>query len=172
MSCFEVFWSWKLDGSNRKNEIYNLGVVPDLQISKKGEFLMICIIIVAFFIVLSWMRCFGGLVSSRWYHPDQKNVIYNFRVVPDLQISKKLELLMIYMIFGPPLGPWATPSSSKFWTTYIVHALSRRRRFQPPSHRRRAVNKTTFALTAGDDIRPWDLRIRIKQLPPLPTWEG
>ena len=27
------------------------------------------------------MRCFGGLVSSRRYHPDQKNEIYNFRVV-------------------------------------------------------------------------------------------
>ena len=39
-------------------------------------------------IVLSWMRCFGGFRSSRRYHPNQKNEIYNFRVVPDLQISK------------------------------------------------------------------------------------
>ena len=46
-------------------------------------------------IVLSWMMCFGGLVSSRWYHPDQKNEIYNFRAVANRQISKKLELLMI-----------------------------------------------------------------------------
>ena len=44
------------------------------------------------------MRCFGGLVSSRRYHLDQKNEIYNFRVVPDLQISKKVEFLMIHMI--------------------------------------------------------------------------
>ena len=38
-------------------------------------------------------------MSSRRYHPDQKNEIYNFRAVPDLQISKKLELLMMYMFF-------------------------------------------------------------------------
>ena len=34
--------------------------------------------------------------------------------------------------FGPPLGLWAPPSSSKFWTTYLVPDPSRRRRFQPP----------------------------------------
>ena len=50
-------------------------------------------------IVLSWMRCFGGFVSSRRYHPDQKNEIYNLGVVPDLQIHKKVEFLMIYMYF-------------------------------------------------------------------------
>ena len=38
-------------------------------------------------------------MSSRRYHPDQKNEIYNFRVVLDLKISKKLELLMIFMFF-------------------------------------------------------------------------
>ena len=38
-------------------------------------------------------------MSSRRYHPDQKNEIYNLGVVPDLQISKKVELLMIYMFF-------------------------------------------------------------------------
>ena len=34
-------------------------------------------------IVLSWMRCLGGFRSSRWYHPDQKNEIYNLRLVPE-----------------------------------------------------------------------------------------
>ena len=34
--------------------------------------------------------------------------------------------------FGPPLGLWAPPSSSKFWTTYLVPDPSRRRRLQPP----------------------------------------
>ena len=45
------------------------------------------------------MRCFGGFRSSRRYHPNQKNEILNFRVVPDLQISKKVDLLMIYIFF-------------------------------------------------------------------------
>ena len=48
-------------------------------------------------IVLSWTGCFGGLVNSRRYRVDQQIEIYNFRVVPDLQISKKVESLMIYM---------------------------------------------------------------------------
>ena len=43
------------------------------------------------------MRCFGGLVSSRRYRVDQELEIYNFRVVPELQISKKHERLMKYM---------------------------------------------------------------------------
>ena len=30
---------------------------------------------------------------------NQKNEIYNFRVIPDLQISKKADLLMIYELF-------------------------------------------------------------------------
>ena len=38
-------------------------------------------------------------MSSRRYRVDQEMEIYNFRVVPDLQISKKLEFLMIYMFF-------------------------------------------------------------------------
>ena len=38
-------------------------------------------------------------MSSRRYRVDQELEIYNFRVVPDLQISKKIELLMIYMFF-------------------------------------------------------------------------
>ena len=38
-------------------------------------------------------------MSSRRYRVDQEIEIYNFRVVPDLQISKKVELLMIYMFF-------------------------------------------------------------------------
>ena len=45
------------------------------------------------------MRCFGGFRSSRRYHPNQELEILNFRVVPDLQISKKVEFLMIYMFF-------------------------------------------------------------------------
>ena len=36
-------------------------------------------------------------MSSRRYRVDQEIEIYNFRVVPDLQISKKLELLMNYI---------------------------------------------------------------------------
>ena len=47
-------------------------------------------------------------MSSRRYRVDQEIEIYNFRVVPDLQISKKVEILMIYMIFlhvfGAPGG--------------------------------------------------------------------
>ena len=38
-------------------------------------------------------------MSSRRYRVDQELEIYNFRVVPDLQISKKVEFLMIYMFF-------------------------------------------------------------------------
>ena len=34
-------------------------------------------------IVLSWKRCLGRFRSSRWYHPDQKNEIYNLRLVPE-----------------------------------------------------------------------------------------
>ena len=44
------------------------------------------------------MKCFGGFRGSRRYRVDQEIEIYNFRVVPDLQISKKVELLMIHMI--------------------------------------------------------------------------
>ena len=40
--------------SNQKNEIYNLGVVPDLQISKKVDFLMIYMIFFAFFFIFFW----------------------------------------------------------------------------------------------------------------------
>ena len=49
-------------------------------------------------IVLSRMTCFEGLVSSRRYRPDQELEIYNFRMVPELQISEKLDLLIIYII--------------------------------------------------------------------------
>ena len=38
-------------------------------------------------------------MSSRRYRVDQEIEIYNFRVVPDLQISKTVELLMVYMFF-------------------------------------------------------------------------
>ena len=37
-------------------------------------------------------------MSSRRYRPDQELEIYNFRMVPELQISKKVDFLMIYMI--------------------------------------------------------------------------
>ena len=40
-----------------------------------------------------------GFRSSRRYHPNQKNEIYNLGVVPDLQISKKVVFLMIHMFF-------------------------------------------------------------------------
>ena len=38
-------------------------------------------------------------MSSRRYRPDQELEIYNFRVVLELQISKNVEFLMIYIIF-------------------------------------------------------------------------
>ena len=38
-------------------------------------------------------------MSSPRYRVDQEIEICNFRVVPDLQISKKLEMLLIYMFF-------------------------------------------------------------------------
>ena len=38
-------------------------------------------------------------MSSRRYRVDQELEIYNFRVVPDLQISKKVYFLMIYVFF-------------------------------------------------------------------------
>ena len=38
-------------------------------------------------------------MSSRRYRVDQEIEIYNFRVVPDLQISKTVDFLMIYMFF-------------------------------------------------------------------------
>ena len=38
-------------------------------------------------------------MSSRRYRVDQEIEIYNFRVVPDLRISKKVDLLMIYKFF-------------------------------------------------------------------------
>ena len=38
-------------------------------------------------------------MSCRRYRPDQEIEIYNFRVVPDLQISKKVDLLLIRIIF-------------------------------------------------------------------------
>ena len=37
-------------------------------------------------------------MSSRRYRPDRELEIYKFRVVLELQISKKLDLLMIYKI--------------------------------------------------------------------------
>ena len=43
------------------------------------------------------MRNFGGFRSSRRYHPNQEREILNFRVVPDLQISKQVVFLMIYI---------------------------------------------------------------------------
>ena len=38
-------------------------------------------------------------MSSRRYRVDQEMEIYNFRVVPDLQISKTVDFLMIYKFF-------------------------------------------------------------------------
>ena len=35
------------------------------------------------YIVLSWMRCFGGFRSARWYGFERKNEIYNLGVVPE-----------------------------------------------------------------------------------------
>ena len=35
-------------------------------------------------------------MSSRRYRVDQEIEIYNFRVAPDRQISKKVDFLMIY----------------------------------------------------------------------------
>ena len=36
-------------------------------------------------------RCFDGLVRSQRYQPNQQLEIYNFRVVPELQISKEVD---------------------------------------------------------------------------------
>ena len=36
-------------------------------------------------------------MSSRRYRVDQEIEIYNFRVVPDLQISKKVDFSLIYI---------------------------------------------------------------------------
>ena len=38
-------------------------------------------------------------MSSRRYRVDQEIEIYSFRAVPDLQTSKKVELLMLCMFF-------------------------------------------------------------------------
>ena len=38
-------------------------------------------------------------MSSRRYRVDQEIEIYNFRVVPDLQISKKDELFVVCLFF-------------------------------------------------------------------------
>ena len=38
-------------------------------------------------------------MSSRRYRVDQEIEIYNFRVVPDLQLSKKVKGLVIHMVF-------------------------------------------------------------------------
>ncbi len=37
-------------------------------------------------------------MSSRRYRPDQELEIYNFRVILELQISKKVDLFVIYII--------------------------------------------------------------------------
>ena len=46
------------------------------------------------------MRYLGGFRSSRRYRVDQEIEIYNFRVVPDLQISKKADFLMVDIFFS------------------------------------------------------------------------
>ena len=43
------------------------------------------------------MRCFEGLVSFRRYRVDQEIEIYNFRMVPELQINNRLDVLMSYI---------------------------------------------------------------------------
>ena len=50
-------------------------------------------------IVLSPVRRPMGFRSSRRYHPNQKNEIYNLGMVQNLQIIKKVDFLMIYIIF-------------------------------------------------------------------------
>ena len=45
-------------------------------------------------------RClFEGLVVSQRYLPTQQLEIYNFRVVPEVQISKTVDFVMLYIIF-------------------------------------------------------------------------
>ena len=53
-------------------------------------------------IVLSRMRCFEGLVSSRRNWQNSWLEIYNLGVVLELQICKKVDFLMIYMYFFFP----------------------------------------------------------------------
>ena len=50
-------------------------------------------------IVSSWMRCFRGLASTQRYRPDQQLEIYNFRVVPGLQMSKEVDFQWFICVF-------------------------------------------------------------------------
>ena len=45
------------------------------------------------------MTRFGGLVSSRRYRVDQELEIYNFRVVPELQISSQVDFLRFICVY-------------------------------------------------------------------------
>ena len=67
-------------------------------------------------------------MSSRRSRPDQELEIYNFRVVPDLQTSKKVDVLMIHMflfvfnvldfrIWIPQVGFGVMDVESRSWTS-------------------------------------------------------
>ena len=62
------------------------------------------------------MRCFGGFVSSRRYRVDQELEIYNFRVVPELQVSKEVDCLrfICVLFFVQKQGGSAKPDISDF----------------------------------------------------------
>ena len=61
-------------------------------------------------------------MSSRRYHPDQKNEIYNLGVVPDLQISKKVDLFL-HLFFENSWG-------SKFNANWVGRGRGRLRPVQ------------------------------------------
>ena len=50
-------------------------------------------------IALSPVRCLESFRSSRRNRPNWDLEIFNFRMAPELQISKKVDLLMIHKIF-------------------------------------------------------------------------
>ena len=85
---FGGFRSSRWHGSNRKNEIYNQGMVlelPELNKSWKKGILPGTF----WYIVLAPLCNFGGFRSSWWYHPNPLGEIYSLRLVPELPELKK-----------------------------------------------------------------------------------
>ena len=96
--CFvmsEAFWRiQKLSSIPSKSEIWDLQFGSGPRASRAQEIIKkrntLKILRGTFWdIVLSRMSCLGGFRSSRWYHPDQKNEIYNLGVVPEPPGLKK-----------------------------------------------------------------------------------
>ena len=45
------------------------------------------------------MGCFGGFVRSQRHMPDQQLEIYNFKVIPGLQMSKEVDFQLFICVF-------------------------------------------------------------------------